>query len=62
MGIVIAWWTSTFLTPLLFGVEPRDPSTLVAVTLVVLAVTSVAAYLPARRIVGIDPTESLRTE
>lgn len=62
VGIVIAWWTSTFLTPLLFGVEPRDPSTLVAVTLVVLAVTSVAAYLPARRIVGIDPTESLRTE
>jgi putative ABC transport system permease protein len=62
VGLLVALWAGTSLTPLLFGVTPNDPTTLALVALAVLAVTVMAAYLPARRIVGIDPTESLRTE
>lgn len=46
----------------LVGVSPWDPVTLIAVTLGLGLVTIGACYVPARRVLGIDPARSLREE
>jgi putative ABC transport system permease protein len=44
----------------LVGISPFDPLTLVAVATGVGLVTMAACYLPARRVLGIEPAQSLR--
>jgi len=44
----------------LVGVSPSDPLTLVAVAAGLTIVAMAACYLPARRVVDIDPARSLR--
>jgi putative ABC transport system permease protein len=46
----------------LVGVSPWDPLTLVTVAVGLGVVTMIACYIPARRILGIDPANSLRQE
>ena len=46
----------------LVGVSPWDPFTLSTVALGLGLVTMAACYVPARRILGIDPAQSLRQE
>ncbi|MEO5819393.1 MAG: ABC transporter permease [Vicinamibacteraceae bacterium] len=46
----------------LVGISPADPLTLSAVTVVLAAITMAACYVPARRVLGIDPARSLRQE
>jgi putative ABC transport system permease protein len=53
---------SRVLRSLLFEVTPTDPATLASVCLVVLAVSALAAFLPARRAMRIDPVVALRYE
>ena len=62
VGVVIAAGTTRVLTSLLFEVSPRDPATFAVVTAILLAVSVVAIYLPARRAAGIDPIRALREE
>ena len=50
------------LSGLLFGVRPWDPLSMAVATLLLGGVGTVAAWLPARRAVGIDPREALRSE
>jgi hypothetical protein len=50
------------LSGLLLGLTATDPPTLAVATLVLVAVTAVAAYLPAARAARIDPITSLRQE
>jgi ABC-type antimicrobial peptide transport system permease subunit len=47
---------------MLFGIEPFDMPTLVAVALVLTFVALFAAWLPARRAARIDPMAALREE
>jgi hypothetical protein len=49
-------------TPLLYGITPTDPLTLLAVSLVLLSVGGLAAWLPARRAAKLDPVRALRWE
>src|SRR5262249_43607119 len=49
LGLAAAFWTSRFLSSLLFGIGARDPITWSAVSAVLLAAAFVATYLPARR-------------
>jgi putative ABC transport system permease protein len=45
---------------LLYGLDPRDPTTLVGATLVLTAIAAAAAWLPAWRASRIDPAHVLR--
>jgi ABC-type antimicrobial peptide transport system permease subunit len=47
---------------MLFGIRPTEPAVYAGVLGIVLLVTFVAAYLPARRATRIDPLEALRAE
>jgi predicted permease len=47
---------------LLYGITPTDPATFVGVTLVVVVVTALASWSPARRAMRVDPASTLRTD
>jgi ABC-type antimicrobial peptide transport system permease subunit len=46
----------------LVGISPWDPATLVGVALGLAAVALFSCYVPARRVVEIDPAQLLRQE
>jgi putative ABC transport system permease protein len=60
IGIATSLWASRFVATLLFGLDPRDPTTLVGATLVLTAIAAAAAWLPAWRASRIDPAHVLR--
>jgi putative ABC transport system permease protein len=62
LGVGLALASGRLLDGLLFGVTPRDPWSLVAVTAVVAAATLAACYIPGRRAVRVDPMVALRAE
>jgi predicted permease len=59
-GTVIALLLSRLAGALLFGVSPTDPLTYLLVALTLLVVSLSASALPARRAVGVAPSEALR--
>jgi ABC-type antimicrobial peptide transport system permease subunit len=62
IGLVGAVGVTRVLQTFLFGVTPTDPIAFAAVTLLLLAVGVLAAWLPARRATRIDPSAALRAE
>ena len=62
IGIGGAIAGARYLQSMLFGVEPRDPGTFVAVAAAFAVVALIASYLPARRATKIDPMVALRVE
>jgi len=48
------------LTTLLFGIQPTDGITFVAVSMVLIAVAALACVVPARRAASVDPMVALR--
>jgi ABC-type antimicrobial peptide transport system permease subunit len=62
VGLLAALATGRLLAGLLFQVAPFDPSTYAVVTGFLLLVVGIASYLPARRIVSLDPARVLRAE
>ena len=58
-GIVLALLGAPVLASLLHGVEPTDLSTTFIVGVVLLAVTVLASWLPARRAARMDPVTAL---
>jgi putative ABC transport system permease protein len=65
-GVVAGFLLSLAVTPLLarllYGVEPTNPANYAVMLLGVLVVSAVAAFLPARRAMKIDPLTALRYE
>jgi len=63
VGIVIGWagalGLSRLTSSLLYGIGATDPVTFVAVSVLLLAIAGVAAWLPARRAARIDPMKVL---
>jgi predicted permease len=62
IGMVGALVAAPLMRGLLNGVNPRDPLTFVAIGLILLAATSVASWIPARRATRVDPNVALRCE
>jgi predicted permease len=62
VGIPAALALSRFLASALYGIGAADPLTYVAIPVVLLAASLLAAYLPARRAMGVDPVVALRQE
>jgi ABC-type antimicrobial peptide transport system permease subunit len=62
VGIPAALALTRVLRSVLFGVTPHDPLTITASALLILAVATLAAWLPARRAAKVDPMEALRHE
>ena len=60
VGIGASALTSRLVATLLYGLEPRDPGTLVSSAAVLAAVGALAGWLPAYRASSIDPAEVLR--
>jgi predicted permease len=61
-GLAGALLVTRYMHSLLFDVEPTDPLTFATITGALLAMSLLAAYLPARRAARIDPMVSLRSE
>ncbi|HEY0875194.1 MAG TPA: ABC transporter permease [Vicinamibacterales bacterium] len=61
IGSGVALYASTFVSTLLYGLEPRDPLTFVGAALVLAAIGGLAGWIPARRASRIDPASVLRT-
>ncbi|HXJ94335.1 MAG TPA: ABC transporter permease [Terriglobia bacterium] len=61
-GVGGAWALTRFLTSFLFGVRPTDPATFIVVSAVLVAVSMLASYIPARRATKVDPMVALRYE
>jgi putative ABC transport system permease protein len=51
-----------FLSSLLYGVNPTDPSTILVVSLLLIVVALIASYIPARRAMRVDPSVALHHE
>jgi putative ABC transport system permease protein len=62
VGLTASLATTSFLGSLLFGVEPLDPPTLVAMALLMMLTALLAMFLPARHALRVDPLSALRYE
>jgi putative ABC transport system permease protein len=62
IGLAAALGVTRILTSVLYGVDRNDPLTLFAVTLLMVAVSLAASYLPARWATKVDPSRALRVD
>ena len=61
-GLALALFASRFVATLLYGVPPTDLLALALAILVMLTVSAVAGYIPARRASRVDPMVALHYE
>ena len=61
-GLVGAWFAGNALAHFLPGVSAHDPVTIAAVSMLLAAIASFAAWLPARHAARTDPMIALRAE
>jgi predicted permease len=62
LGLVAALGATRLVATALFGVKPTDPVTIGISVFVMIAVTLIAGYAPARRAASVDPMIALRHE
>jgi predicted permease len=62
LGLSASVACSRFVRAMLYGLTPSDPSTLAGACLVLVAVATIAGYLPARSAARLDPLAALRDE
>jgi predicted permease len=59
-GVLIAAFAASRLEPLLFEVSPHDPPSLLAAVAVLIGGAALAAIVPARRAMAVDPAHALK--
>ncbi|MCC6231324.1 MAG: ABC transporter permease [Verrucomicrobiales bacterium] len=62
LGLAVSLILSTGLKTYLFGVQPADPLTLATMVAVILGITLVTCWIPARRAARVEPLIALRNE
>jgi predicted permease len=62
VGLLGAVWATRLMARFLFGVESWDPATYACAAMILLGLTLLAGYLPARRAAQVDPMRVLREE
>jgi putative ABC transport system permease protein len=60
VGIATSLAAVRSISTLLYGVSAHDPSTFIAVPVVLLAVAALACFVPARRAANVDPLRALK--
>jgi putative ABC transport system permease protein len=60
LGLIASVLIARLIASLLYGVSPTDPWTFAGVTMLLVAAGLSACYIPARRILRVDPLQSLR--
>ena len=61
-GLAAALAGGRLIESLLYDVSPRDPVVLAVTTVTVLAVATIACWVPARRAARVSPVAALRTD
>ena len=62
IGLLLAYAAGRFMASNLFGVIRLEAATFAFLALVLSAVSLLAAYIPARRALSVDPAVALRAE
>jgi ABC-type antimicrobial peptide transport system permease subunit len=60
VGVLVSVSATRLIGSLLYTTSPRDPLVYVAVVGCIVLVSLIAAYLPARRAVRVDPIVALK--
>jgi putative ABC transport system permease protein len=62
LGLMAALGLSRVMASYLYGITSTDPLTIMSAALLLIAVASLASYIPARRAANVDPLVALRHE
>lgn len=62
IGLVAAFWASSFMQDMLYGVTPTDPLTFFAVGVSLTLIAMIASLVPALRATRVDPLVALKAE
>jgi len=62
VGAGLALWAGKAASSMLFGLKAQDPVTILAAMALLVGVSLMASYVPARRAARLDPMQALREE
>jgi len=62
LGLIGALGLTRLMASLLFGTSATDPATFTVVAALLMAISLLASFVPARRAANTDPVATLRSE